>query len=255
MELESAQIATMISVLGETTRTVIPLHYLRLGYAVAWADGPEYSNVIIETAPWNPMAFIFGEDADWQADTLVSLSLKRLYWCPDATVNTILPRLQGHFATEREFILTPDIQRTTATYTDFEAPDGSEIRRLTSSELAAVENAPEEIQWLRNGWTSWEQLLNEGIAIAAIEEGVMVSGAVTFARAARLDDIGVATATRHQRRGLSTACASRLVAAIIEQTRQPVWTVFECNTPSRRISDKLGFQTQTRCTVIRQQPE
>lgn len=255
MKLAGDHLTNMLTSLGENTRTVIPLHYLRIGHAVAWSDGPDYANVIIETAPWNPMAFIFGEDADWQADILVGQNLKRLYWCPDATVNAILSRLQQNFTTERKLILTPDLQRTTATHAPIEAPDGIEITRLTPPELAAVEDVPEELQWLRNGWESWTQLLDEGIVIAAVENGVMVSAAVTFARSAQLDDIGVATVASHQRKGLSTACASHLASAILEQGRQPVWTVFECNTPSLRISEKLGFQTQTRCTVIREQPE
>ncbi|HCU38733.1 MAG TPA: hypothetical protein DGT21_25955 [Armatimonadetes bacterium] len=177
-----------------------------------------------------------------------------MYWCPTNTVQSIHRAVEGK--APGASILEPDIQRTVHRHVHIPPPAGVDIRRLSQADLPAIEASGEELRWLSNGWLrSWEVLLEGGILVGALLDGRMVSGAVTFARAERLDDIGVATASEQQRRGLSSACASAMVAEILAESRQPVWTVFCSNTPSVRVSEKLGFATQTECVVIREKPQ
>jgi len=252
MEIETADFPELMAALGENTRTVIPFHFLKRKRARAWAD-EELANVIIETGSPEPMAFIFGENARWQAEVLATLGRQRLYWCPTETVGQLLPTVrQKH---ESQLSLEPDIQRTVAQHVPIAPPQGAEIRRMTGADLPAIAVCSPDIAWLADSWDSWEELLVKGIVVAAIVEANIVSAAVTFARADALDDIGVATDPLYQRRGLSSACASLLVKEMLAEGRRPVWTVFLSNTPSVRISEKLGFITQTECTVIRQKPE
>ncbi len=252
MELAAADFAKLMAALGENTRTVIPFHFLRRERARAWAD-EDFANAVIQTGAADPMAFIFGEEANWQAEVVATLRPQRLYWCPDSTVAALLPVVDNKH--ENDLILEPDIQRTVAEYVHIPPPEGAEIRRMTAADLPVITTCSPEVAWLRNAWDSWEELLEKGLLIAALADGRMVSGALTYARAEVLDDIGVATESAYQRRGLSSACTSALVREIFDEGRRPLWTVFVSNTPSVRISDKLGFMTQTQCTVIRAQYE
>ncbi len=252
MELTAADLAKLMEALGENTRTVIPFHFLKRERARAWAD-EDFANAVIQTGAADPMAFIFGEDANWQAEVVSTLRPQRLWWCPDSTVEALLPVVQNRH--KNDLILEPDIQRTVAEYVHIPPPEGAEIRRMMAADLPLITACSPEIAWLRNAWDSWEELLEKGILIGAIADGRMVSAALTYARAISMDDIGVATESAYQRRGLSSACASALVKAIFDEGRRPLWTVFVSNTPSVRISDKLSFVTQTECTVIREQDE
>jgi GNAT superfamily N-acetyltransferase len=253
MELDRQAWPQLIAALGENTRTVIPLHFLKRPDARAWADAG-MTNVVMTTGASKQMAFVFGDDAQWQTAVLSELPWMGMYWCPTETVETIFETVAS--MAPKQAILEPDVQRTVARHVHIPPPEGAEIRRLVHDDTPAIEACSEEIAWLCGAWErDWEMLLDGGILIGAIVDGRMVSGAVTYARAETLDDIGVATATDYQRRGLSSACASALVKAILDEGRQPVWTVFERNTPSVHISEKLGFVTQTKCVVIREKPE
>lgn len=253
MELARADFTRLRDALGENTRTVIPFHFLKHDGARAWAD-EQMRNAVIYTGPIKRMAFVYGDDAEWQVELLGGLEWMGMYWCPTNTVEAIHRAVNAK--APGETILEPDIQRTVHEHVHVPPPEGVEVRRLSQVDLPEVEAAGEELRWLSNGWQrSWEVLLQSGILVGAIIDGRMVSAAVTFARAERLDDIGVATVSDQQRRGLSSACASAIVAEILAEGRQPVWTVFCSNTPSVRVSEKLGFVTQTECVVIREKPQ
>lgn len=252
MQLEPNDFPRLMARLGENPRTVIPFHFLKRRRARAWTDD-DWANVVIETGVSEPMAFVFGDDADWQAGLIADLPRMRLYWCPVETADRLLGVVSTHH--DEDVILEPDIQRTVSSHVHIPPPEGVELRRLSRADLPLLGDCSPDLAWLRNAWYSWEELLEEGSVIAALMGVQMVSAAVTFARAERLDDIGVATDPTCQSRGLSTACASILVGELLAEGRQPVWTVFVSNTPSVRISEKLGFVTRSRCTVIRRRPE
>lgn len=252
MEVEAVDFPRLMEALGENTRTVIPFHFLEQQRARVWAD-EQYANVAIQTDAVGRMVFLFGDDVAWQAEVLADLGRLRLYWCPTETVQRLLKVVESQH--EADCILEPDIQRTVTEHVKIAAPEGADIRRLTSEDLPAIGACSSELKWLCDGWGSWEQVIESAILIGAMAEGRMVSVALTFARAAQLDDIGIATEAAYQRRGLSSACASMLVKEMLVAGRTPVWTVFRSNTPSVRISDKLGFVTRTECTVICEKTE
>lgn len=252
MQLDTTDLPRLMAVLGENSRTAIPFHFLKRRRARAWADD-DLANAIIETATPEPMAFIFGDDADWQGEVIASLGWMRLYWCPDGTVEQLTQVVRETH--DREVVLEPDIQRTVSEHVHIPAPAGVEIVRMTAAYLPAIAAAATELSWLCNAWDSWQELLERGIILAALADGRMVSAAVTFARADTMDDIGVVTDPTCQCRGLSSACASALVREILAEGRRPLWTVFLSNIPSVRISEKLGFVTRSRCTVVRAKTE
>lgn len=252
MKISRNRFPEIMNVVGENTRTVIPFHFMIRHQARVWTD-EDRNNILIEADMPSPWLFIFGDDAAWQADVVADIRLQELYWCPVDTAEALMEVIQPRH--QRTMIFEPDIQRTTRSHVPIPGPEGTEIRRVTTDDTAIMERTSEDLDWLFRTWGCWQAVVENGIVIAAIEGGRMISAALTFARAQRLDDIGIATAEAYQKRGLSSACASRLVQEILGEGRQPVWTVFESNTPSRRISEKLGFETQTRCTVIRAHPD
>ena len=252
MQVQPDDFPRLMASLGENTRTVIPFHFLIRRRAQVWADD-DWANVVIQTETSEPVAFIFGDDAEWQAELISRLPCMRLYWCPDETVDSLLEPVGTVYG--EEAMLEPGIQRTVDDHVHISPPDEVQLRRLARADLPLLEHCSPDLMWLRNSWLSWEELLEDGIVIAALAEGQLVSAAVPYARAAWLEDIGVATDPAYQSRGLSSACAAMMVGELFAAGRQPVWSVFLSNTPSLRISEKLQFVTQTQCTAIRRRPE
>jgi RimJ/RimL family protein N-acetyltransferase len=248
MEVTSEGFPAVIRALGENTRTVIPFHFVLRRTAGVWADDA-LRNVVIRTAHARPQVFVFGDDAELLLELLHDASLARLYWVPEECADDIERGLRARLGNGLDRLL--DVQRTVDRAVDVPGPAGAELRRFTMADLPLLRSAHQELDWLYESWADWETLMREGIVVGAIVDGEVASAGVTFARAQTLDDIGVATVSTYQSRGLSSACSALLVREILAQGRRPVWTVFVTNTPSVRISEKLGFRTMTRCVVFR----
>ncbi|MGD8240814.1 MAG: GNAT family N-acetyltransferase, partial [Armatimonadota bacterium] len=248
MQLPPDRFPAVIDALGENTRTVIPFHFVLRRTASVWADDA-LQNVVIRTAHPRTQVFVFGDDAGLLLDLIGSAGRARLYWVPEGCADEVERGLREWLGDSIDRL--PDVQRTVDRPVDISAPSGVDLRRLTTADLPLLDSAHGELHWLYETWGDWERLLDEGILVGAIVDGDLASAGVTFARAAELDDIGVATVSTYQRCGFSTACAALLVREILAEGRRPVWTVFVENTPSLRISEKLGFRTMTRCVVFR----
>ncbi len=248
MELTPDRFPAVIDALGENTRTVIPLHFVLRRTASVWADDA-LQNVAIRTAHPRPQVFVFGDDAELLMNLIRNAGRARLYWAPEGCADEIELELRGWLGEDLDRI--PDVQRTVDRAVQIPAPPGVELRRLTMDDLPLLQSTHQELHWLYESWGGWECVLEEGIVVGATVDDKVVSAGVTFARAGTLDDIGVATESAHQRRGLSSACSSLLVREILAEGRRPVWTVFVENTASYRISEKLRFRTMTRCVVFR----
>jgi len=247
MQIPADRFPAVIDALGENTRTVIPFHFVLRRTASVWADDALRS-VVIRTAHPRPQVFVFGDDAPTLTDFIHNAGRARLYWVPEGCADDIECELRAWLGGGLDRL--PDVQRTVDRAVDIPPPAGVELRRLRAADLPLLQSAHQELHWLYESWGDWETVLSEGIVVGAIVDGEVASAGVTFARAAVLDDIGVATVSTYQRGGLSSACSALLVREILAQGRRPVWTVFVENTPSVRISERLGFRTMTRCVVF-----
>lgn len=71
---------------------------------------------------------------------------------------------------------------------------------------------------------------------------MLASVAVPFFIGERYEDPGVVTEAEYRGRGLSTACAARLLADIRARGRLLTWTTSPDNVASLRVARKLGFR-------------
>lgn len=117
-----------------------------------------------------------------------------------------------------------------------------ELRRLGSTDAAAVAELDPAIAWIGKSWGGPAGLAASGLAWAAFDDGRIVSVACPFFVGTRYEDIGVVTDPRFRRRGLSTSCAAALVADIRARGRVPTWTTSPDNVGSLGVAAALGFR-------------
>jgi len=133
------------------------------------------------------------------------------------------------FVQERELTMPPP------------APAGAEVRRLARSDVEAVSALEEGIRWISDTHGGAAELAATTAAWGAFVEGRLVSIAVPYFVGDRHEDIGVVTAAAFRGRGLSPACAARVIADIRVRGRTPSWSTSRDNAASRRVAEKLGF--------------
>lgn len=239
MLLDPAAYPQVIQLIGDSPHTVIPLHFVLRRECEVFVDDPKaLRNLVIRTE----MAFVYGQDGRALEPLIAHSGLGKMMWTSAElaqTVKTVAEKTLG------VRLKHAHIEQKSATVAPA-PPDtpGHEVRRMDTGDLDALNSAPEEIQWTRHPWGSWDRVLAEGIVVGALHQGQIVSLATTFGRSQAHDDIGVATASEHQTKGLCTACGARIMAEILALGRTPVWTVDVANKASFRVSEKLGFVTQ-----------
>ena len=244
MILEPGGYPRLIDRVGDSARTVIPLHFLLTGQATVLVDDPEgLGNVVIRADSQHPMVFAYGDDMGKLLPMLQEAGPTRQLWAPAEIADDILATAQEAYGASLGMHRVE--QKTVSPAPSVPQPEeGIQVRRLGVEDAALMRKAPEELQWLREGWGTWERQLREGIIVAAVRGLEVASAAVTFGRSLRHDDIGVATSSDSRSMGLCTACGAGVVSAILSEGRVPVWTVAVDNHASFRVSEKLGFSTE-----------
>ncbi|MEO3784985.1 GNAT family N-acetyltransferase [Actinocorallia sp. B10E7] len=116
------------------------------------------------------------------------------------------------------------------------------LRVLEPRDTAALEALSPELQWITETWGGHEGAAASGLAVGAFAGGRLVSVALPFYLGERYEDIGVVTEDGHRGRGLSAACAARVVACVLRRGRRPSWSTSPDNQASRRVAAKLGFR-------------
>jgi RimJ/RimL family protein N-acetyltransferase len=116
------------------------------------------------------------------------------------------------------------------------------VRRLDAGDTSALESLDEGVRWIADTWGGPAGLATSGSAFGALLDGRLASVAAPFTIGERWVDIGVVTEAFARGRGLSPACAARVVGDIRAAGRLPCWTTTPGNTASRRVAEKLGFR-------------
>lgn len=124
------------------------------------------------------------------------------------------------------------------------APAGAEVRRLTRADSAAVRNLDEGIEWISDPYGGASGLAKTATAWGAFVDTALASVAVPFFVGERYEDIGIVTEAAFRGRGLSPACATRVIADIRARGRVASWSTSPDNTASLRVAEKLGFVMQ-----------
>ncbi len=243
MLLNPSQYPPLIDAFEESCGTVLPLHFLLHGPVKVYATSPDaVSTAVIFADMPHPVVFGVLGDVDVLADLLREVGPREELWVRSEQADEGIAAVKAAYGI--------DLKADTIEQKDLaEAPPvpdspGFEVRRLSESDLPALEGMAGELQWPSNGWQTWPRVLEKGAAVGAITGGKIVSIATTYGISRRYADIAVATHSDVQGKGLCTACAATLIPEIFAMGVTPVWTVHMANKASHRVSQKLGFTTR-----------
>ena len=139
-----------------------------------------------------------------------------------------------------------------ATSKDPDAFDRMHLRQLASALPAGVAlRAIDEPLWhacLDQDWSRdlvaqldpYPRFAELGVGVIALEGGVVVSGASTYARCADAIEIEVDTRPDRRRHGLARACSAALMLACLDRDLYPNW---DAHTPaSLALAGQLGYR-------------
>ncbi len=84
-----------------------------------------------------------------------------------------------------------------------------------------------------------EDFLNRGLGVAALHNGVLVSGASSYSIFTGGLEIEIDTAPEYRRRGLALACGARLILEALDRGLYPSWDAFDLR--SVKLAEKLGY--------------
>ena len=124
------------------------------------------------------------------------------------------------------------------------------VRYLTGGDLSLLTAAPLDVQGACLGFGTLERLLEDGVVAGAVVDGELVAVGSTWAVSKLYADLAVVTLDARRGRGLATACAGLVAAAIRRSDRVPVWSTGENNVASLRVARKLGFKEGGRRTYV-----
>ncbi|GGV49964.1 GNAT family N-acetyltransferase [Streptomyces spectabilis] len=128
-------------------------------------------------------------------------------------------------------------------------PRGVRIRTVTAGDAAALAVRWPGSDWLHDSWGGARGLAASGRAVAAFDRGGRVlSVACSYFAGAAYEDVAVATAPAHRRKGLAHACVTALTADIAARGRTASWSCARDNRPSRLLAWTTGFRLEREYT-------
>lgn len=117
---------------------------------------------------------------------------------------------------------------------------------LARADLPGVDEIAGEV---RQMWRSPALFVERGLGMAALFGGRVACWCTSEYVSPAMCGIGIATDPAHQRRGIATATAARVVAAWLRRGVTPYWGCRAENLPSARVAQKLGFTLVEECEV------
>jgi len=94
-------------------------------------------------------------------------------------------------------------------------------------------------------FSSFSQFEKHGIGVVVLHEGEPVCAASPYVYCDGIIDVQIDTLPQHQRNGLATACAARLILECMGKGVFPNWDA-DCD-ESRYLAEKLGYQLDKEC--------
>ncbi|MGA4843360.1 GNAT family N-acetyltransferase [Streptomyces sp. G45] len=128
-------------------------------------------------------------------------------------------------------------------------PRGVRLRRVGPDDAAALAALWPDCGWLLASWSGPAGLAASGRAVAAFDRaGRIVSVACAYFAGSAYDDVAVATAPEHRRRGLAHACVTALTEDVTARGRTASWSCARDNRPSRLLAWTTGFRLEREYT-------
>ena len=227
--------------LGDSPETAIPAHLLRRGLAAAYVDGSmsSFNGVIVQSHSLPREPWCFGNDPNAVWGLLRELD--------EWDGQPISPNVSADLAVRLAALIEQDANVRVNHYGDvyhtltgrinvFSTPEVRQLGIGDANLVAAHESNPH-----RMGFSTFEDLLTEGMVAGTVVENKLVAVAHTNAVTTGYGDIGVFTDEGWRGRGFATAAARIVAHRIREIGRTPVWSAGEDNAASLRVAAKLGF--------------
>ncbi|MFD9906969.1 GNAT family N-acetyltransferase [Streptomyces sp. NPDC059063] len=128
-------------------------------------------------------------------------------------------------------------------------PRGVRVRRATADDARAFTGMWPESGWIHDSWGGPAGLAASGRAVAAFDRaGRIVSVACAYFAGTAYEDVAVATAPEHRRKGLAHACVAALTEDIAARGRTASWSCARDNRPSRLLAWTTGFRLEREYT-------
>ncbi|GGS12322.1 hypothetical protein GCM10010252_59630 [Streptomyces aureoverticillatus] len=124
-------------------------------------------------------------------------------------------------------------------------PRGVRVRRVSGDDALAFAALWADSGWLHASWGGAAALAASGHAVAAFDRGGrVVSVACSYFAGEAYEDVAVATAPEHRRKGLAHACVAALTADVAARGRIASWSCARDNRPSRLLAWTAGFRLE-----------
>ncbi|GHC50355.1 GNAT family N-acetyltransferase [Streptomyces flavofungini] len=128
-------------------------------------------------------------------------------------------------------------------------PRGVRVRRVTSDDALALAALWPDSGWIHSSWGGPSALAASGHAVAAFDRADRaVAVACAYFAGDAYEDVAVATAPEHRRKGLAHACVAALTADISARGRTASWSCARANRPSRLLAWTAGFRLEREYT-------
>lgn len=88
-------------------------------------------------------------------------------------------------------------------------------------------------------YKDWEYFQRYGLGVVALHEGEVVAGASSYGSYREGIEVAIVTREDYRRRGLSAACAAKLILASLERGLYPHWDA--ANMMSVGVAEKMGY--------------
>jgi len=121
------------------------------------------------------------------------------------------------------------------------APPDAALRRVAPPDADALAGLSKDVAWIADTVGGPTGLATRGRAWVAIVGDRLAAVAAPFFEGERYEDVGVVTEADFRGRGLSSACAARLVADVRARGRTPSWSTSPDNRASLGVATRLGF--------------
>ena len=227
--------------LGDTSETVVPTHLLRRGLADALIVGsiPKFDALVVRSHSLREEPWCFGSEllSLWELLSQVAGWGQR----------TMSPNVPPYLADPLSALIHRENNVQVRQYGDvyhtltrqahgFNPPEVRQLELPDVDLLADFQRDPRRL-----GFTTFDDLLANGLAAGAVVGGRLVSLAHTNALTANYGDIGVYTDDAWRGMGFATASASIVARGVQELGRMPVWSAGEDNEASLHIVAKCGI--------------
>lgn len=221
---------------------LIGLHAIHTGCGACWVDRWPQARATLVFTGGNLTCC--GDPDAMSARDLAGI-VQRLLHDWERVFIEVRPELAARFRKALpELLLWPRAILVRAVEHDVPCPPDAEVRRLIRADTSALGTLGDDIRWISDTHGGAGGMAESETAWGAFVNGRLVAAAVPFFVGDRYEDIGVVTEAAFRGRGLSPACAARVIADIRARGRTASWSTSPENTASLRVAEKLGFVKQ-----------